>query len=81
MEPGGVMWDQRFVQNLRQRIAEDLTDRHRDLARGNSITTDAAATGMTYARAVGVIQGLEAALAHIQEIETDMSAKPKKTGD
>lgn len=74
-----MIYADRFLTNLRNRLTEDLTAKHRDLARGNAVVADnPAATGMQYARTVGVIYGLETALSHIQEIEAEMSAKPKK---
>lgn len=76
-----MIYADRFLTHLRTRISEDLTAKHRDLGRGlHIVSDDPAATGMQYARVVGVIHGLEIALSHIQGVEEEMSAKPKKSG-
>lgn len=79
MEPGWVIYEQRFLTSLRQRIADELTAKHNELGNGTQIVRDdAAATGMNCARMIGAIAGLVTALNLVDRIEEEMSGKPSK---
>lgn len=76
-----MIYEGRFLSNLRQRIAEDLTARHTELGNGTQIVADdAAATGMRCARIMGAISSLKNVLTMIDQIEDEMSGKSKKKG-
>lgn len=76
-----MIYADRFLANLRQRVIDDLSNRHGELGTGSVIGDDASATGMKYAKVVGIITGLKAALSHIDQIEDDMSGKKKASQD
>ena len=77
-----MIYEQRFLTNLRQRIADELTAKHTELGSGTPIVRDdASATGMNYARLVGTIAGLVTALNLVDRIEEEMSGRNKSKGE
>lgn len=74
-----VNYENRYMSLLRQRIADELTNKHKALGSGSIIVTDdAAATGMKFSRVVGEIAGLETALGIAKMVDDEMSGKPNK---
>ena len=71
------MYDTRFIQNLRQRLADLITQAHTELGSGTQIVDGAAETGMRMARYVGRIEAYKTALKSIEEIEREMSQKSR----
>ena len=71
------MYDTRFIQNLRQRLADLITLAHTELGSGTQIVDSAAETGMRTARYVGRIEAYKTALKSIEEIEREMSQKTR----
>lgn len=77
-----MIYEGRFLSNLRQRIADELNARHTELGNGTQIVADdAAATGMRCARIMGAISSLKGVLELINQIEDEMSGKSKKPGN
>ena len=71
-------YDERFQANLTKLLTKKLSEVHADLGNGTLIVQDdAAATGMRCARQMGMIAGLKSALAFIEQVEHEMSAKTK----
>lgn len=76
-----VNFENRFHSLLRQRIAEELTNKHKALGSGSiMVADDAAATGMKFSRVVGEIAGLETALGIAKMVDDEMSGKGKPKG-
>jgi len=75
-------YDTRFLNEFHAAI-EDALDRYRrDLCSGTQINqSDAAATGMAFARYVGRIDGLGIALQLMQQVNDDMNGKNRKKED
>lgn len=74
-----MIFESRLVSEIDRLIREDLSNRHRELGSGSMLAgDDPAEVGMKFARAVGAIAGLKAALAHIEQAEKNLSIKPKK---
>lgn len=74
-----MIYSERFASNLSAAIMQEIDKRHLELGSGALVAVDdAAATGMRVTKVVGIISGLKAALALIEQVERDMSQKPKK---
>ena len=74
-----MIFESRFISNVTERIAQQISDLHTELGSGSAvIANDAAATGMKCVRIIGKIEGLKAALIHIKQIEEEMSGKSEK---
>ena len=75
-----MIFESRLISEIQKLIEEDLNSRHRELGSGAMVSgeIDAATAGMRFARAVGGIAGLKAALQHIEQAEKNLSIRPKK---
>jgi hypothetical protein len=74
-----MIYADRFLTNLRNKVFAEIHARHVELGNGSVVVGDnPSATGMKFVRVVGVITGLQAALTLIDEMEDEMSAKPRK---
>ena len=77
-----IPFEARFVSNLRAAIADQLTTLHTELGSGTLIMKDETSTALKCVRHMGVIAGLKAALAAIEQVENEMSGKTaKKKGE
>lgn len=75
-----MIFESRLIAEIQKLIREDLNERHTSLGDGSMASTDdPAVVGMRFARAVGGIAGLKAALQHIEQAEKNLSIK--KNGD
>lgn len=73
-----MIFESRLIAEIQKLIREDLNERHTSLGDGSMVgTDDAAVAGMRFARAVGCIAGLKAALQHIESAERNLSSKRK----
>lgn len=68
----------RYLSNVRIKLVETIDKKCVELGAGTIASLDPAETGMKYTRAAGVIQGLKTALALFDEVEREMSMKPKR---
>jgi hypothetical protein len=74
-----MIFESRFISNVTERIAQQISDLHTELGNGSAVlSNDAAATGMKCIRIIGKIEGLKSALIHIKQIEEEMSGKGEK---
>lgn len=72
------MYERRFLAELQQRIHDDLTRLHAELGDGKLLANEPGQTGIQYARHVGKIAGLRAALTHVRQIDDDLSGRKEK---
>lgn len=68
----------RYLTNVRIKLVEAIDKKCAELGSGAMVSPDPAETGMKYAKAAGVIHGLKSALALFDEVEREMSMKPKR---
>lgn len=74
-----MIFESRLISEIQRLIREDLNERHTDIGNGTMLATDdPGVAGMRFARAVGGIAGLKAALQHIEQAERNLSVKSKK---
>jgi hypothetical protein len=74
-----MIFESRLISEIQRLIREDLNERHTSLGDGSMVSTDDPhVAGMRFARAVGGIAGLKAALQHIEQAEKNLSIRPKK---
>lgn len=73
------MFESRLIQNVRQRLADLLTQSHTELGNGSQVVDTADGTGLRTARYVGRIEAYKNALKSIEEIEREMSEKKRGT--
>ena len=71
----------RYLTILRAKLEEAIAKKCTELGAGTIASFDPAETGMKYTRAAGEIKGMKNALALFDEVEREMSMKPKRTGD
>ena len=72
-------WDERFVDEVRGRIIEDIQSAYDTFGQGRwMIRNDASATGMAAVLLQAKIEGLNTALKHLSQAHDAMTGKAEK---
>ena len=75
-------WDERFVDEVRSRIVEDIQAAYNNFGLGRWVNReDAAATGMAAVLIQAKIEGLNVALTHLKQAHDAMTGKAEKRKD
>ena len=75
-------WDERFVDEVRARIVEDIQSAYNNFGKGTWIKRDdGAATGMTAVLIQAKIEGLNIALTHLRQAHDAMTGKVERKKD